>query len=75
MTVVARETPTYGQDPAGSGYCPRCHWAIDLHPYDAEGVDVGRCPMPHEQERLLRMLRNNDRRLKDLVNSFPAVAP
>jgi hypothetical protein len=64
-----------GPDLAGAGYCPSCEWGIDLHPYDAEGVDVGRCPTEHEQELLERMVRNNERRLLDLVASFPPAPP
>jgi hypothetical protein len=41
-----------GPNVQGSGYCPSCGWGIDLHPLDAEGIDVGRCPTPDERARL-----------------------
>jgi hypothetical protein len=71
---LAMNAANKGPDLDGAGYCPRCLWAIDLHPYDAEGIDVGRCPTEREQEQLARMVRNNERRLRDLINSFPAEA-
>ncbi len=36
----------------GAGFCPRCGWGIDIHPFDFEGIDVGRCPTPEEQQSL-----------------------
>lgn len=39
-------------DIAGAGLCPGCGWGIDIHPLDAELVDVGRCPTEEEQTAL-----------------------
>jgi hypothetical protein len=36
----------------GAGICSRCGWGIDVHPLDAEGVDVGRCLTADESIRL-----------------------
>jgi hypothetical protein len=36
----------------GAGLCRMCGWGIDVHPLDAELVDVGRCPTPAEQTAL-----------------------
>lgn len=32
------------RDPDGSGFCPRCHFPIAVHPLDEHGMDVDRCP-------------------------------
>lgn len=36
----------------GAGLCPACGWGIDIHPLDAEEIDVGRCPDQDEQRQL-----------------------
>ena len=35
-----------------AGQCTRCGWDYNLHPFDAEGIDVGRCPTEAESKEL-----------------------
>jgi hypothetical protein len=32
------------RDPSGAGICPICRFPIEVHPLDAYGVDIARCP-------------------------------
>ena len=60
-------TPFY---PAGQ--CRRCGWDYNLHPLDAEGVDVGRCPTEAESALLSKHPAWAD--LMILVREFPVEA-
>jgi hypothetical protein len=48
-----------------------CGWTYDLHPLDAEGVDVGRCPTEDEQQTLWGYYVSHMGSLKALAYSFP----
>jgi hypothetical protein len=71
-TTVRRLDNERGPNLRGSGYCPGCRWAIDLHPTDADGVDVSRCPTVVEQEQIEFMLDSHKRELLALATRFPS---
>lgn len=64
-----------GPDYWGSGHCPMCGWTWDLHPLDAEGLDVGRCPTTAEQMDLSYAIGENMARLKNIADGFPRAVP
>lgn len=68
-------TQAIGPDYWGSGHCPMCGWSYDLHPYDAEGIDVGRCPSKNEQAILQRAIDRHKVGLKGIVVDFPRALP
>lgn len=66
--------PPRGPDFWLSGHCPMCGWTYDLHPLDAEGVDVGRCPSQTEQDLLEFYYSRHMQSLKALALNFPRAA-